>query len=56
MKEEEIYMKLFQYLRSTFFKCKRENVPVMLLLAKCFAKEELVDFLSSAQLLKFSRS
>ncbi|MDD2448818.1 MAG: hypothetical protein PHS42_08170 [Sulfurimonas sp.] len=55
MKEEEVYMKLFQYSRPTFFKWKREKIPVMQLLAKYFAKEELEEFVEKGFIAKFEK-
>ena len=52
MKEEEIYIKLFQFSRPTYYKWKRENVPVIALLEKYFSKEELQEFLQTGSIQK----
>jgi len=53
MKEDEIYTKLFDFSRPTYFKWKREEVPVMQLLSKYFNKEDLEEFLSRGIVSKY---
>lgn len=53
MKEDEIYTKLFDFSRPTYFKWKREEVPVMQLLSKYFNKEDLEEFLSRGFVSKY---
>ncbi len=52
MKVEEIYMKLFNFSRPTYYKWKRENVKVIQLLEKYFSKEELEEFLETGEITK----
>ncbi|MEA3373706.1 MAG: hypothetical protein U9Q62_08465 [Campylobacterota bacterium] len=46
-KKEEIYARLFNFSRPTYFKWKREGVPAMQLLLKYFTDEELDCFLAT---------
>lgn len=55
LKEEEIYTQLFQFSRPTFFKWKREKVPVMELLKKYFTKEDLHEFLEKGFVTKYEK-
>lgn len=53
MKEDEVYTRLFQYSRPTFFKWKREKVPVMELIAKYFSISDLEEFLDRGIVSKY---
>jgi len=53
MKEEEIYTKLFNFSRPTFFKWKREKVPAIVLISKYFSKEDLNEFLEKGYVSKY---
>jgi len=53
MKEEEIYMKLFNFSRTTYFKWKREKVPAIVLLSKYFDKKDLEEFLLNGFVAKY---
>lgn len=55
MKEEEIYTQLFQFSRPTYFKWKREKVPIMELIAKYFDKEDLTEFLEKGFVSKYEK-
>lgn len=55
MKDDEIYTQLFQFSRPTFFKWKREKVPVMQLISKYFQKEDLEEFLQKGFISKFEK-
>ena len=45
MKLEEIMIKLFNFSRPTYFKRKREQLPIIMLLEKYFTKDELKEYL-----------
>lgn len=47
MKKEEIYMKLFEFSRPTYYKWKREGVPALRLIEENFTDEELIDYLET---------
>ncbi|ADN08239.1 hypothetical protein [Sulfurimonas autotrophica] len=53
MKLEEIIMKLFGFSRPTYFKKKREQLPIMVLLEQYFSKQELEEFVKNNQIKKF---
>jgi hypothetical protein len=58
MKKEDIYMRLFEFSRPTYYKWKREGVPALRLIEENFTDEELIDYLetqgknASTQILK----
>jgi len=55
MKEDEIYTKLFRFSRPTFFKWKKDNVPIMELISKYFTKEDLEEFIEKGFVSKFEK-
>jgi len=50
MKREELFMKLFNFSRPTYYKWKREHTPALSLLEKYFTQEELEEFLETGEI------
>lgn len=52
MKLEEIMIKLFDFSRPTYFKRKREQLPILVFLEKYFSKEELEEYVTKGKIKK----
>jgi len=56
MKLEEIYMKLFDFSRPTYYKKKRELVPALSLIERYFSEKDLLEYLEKGFVSKYENN